>query len=114
MEQKLWAVLIPGPDEVWAMVSKEKAETDAELHNATLTKHGLPEKWGMPFESVAAKVIEWPHSAEEHAEALMNGEPDVFGDYEVTPNALAHQAGAKVGEEAKSGCTGSGAATGSA
>ena len=48
METKLWALLIPGPDEVWAMVSKENAEADAELHNAVLVKNNLPEQWGVP------------------------------------------------------------------
>ncbi len=91
METKLWALLIPGPDEVWAMASKEKAEADAELHNAILTRNNLPEQWGVSLESVQAQVIEWPYSAEEHADALMNGEPDVLdGDGDPrpeTPNA---------------------------
>ena len=86
METKLWALLIPGPDEVWAMASKEKAEADAELHNAILTRNNLPEQWGVSLESVQAQVIEWPYSAEEHADALMNGEPDVLdGDGDPRP-----------------------------
>lgn len=86
METKLWALLIPGPDEVWAMVSKENAEADAELHNAVLVKNNLPEQWGVPPEAVQAQVIEWPYSAEEHAEALMSGEPDVLdGDGDPRP-----------------------------
>jgi len=86
METKLWALLIPGPDEVWAMASKEKAEADAELHNAILTRNNLPEQWGVSLESVQAQVIEWPYSAEEHAEAVMNGEPDILdGDGDPRP-----------------------------
>ncbi len=80
METKLWALLIPGPDEVWAMASKEQAESDAKRHNDVLTKNNLPEQWGVPAEAVQAQVIEWPYSAEEHAEALMCGEPDILDD----------------------------------
>ena len=86
METKLWALLIPGPDEVWAMASKEKADADAERHNAVLAKNNLPEQWGVPPEAVQAQVIEWPYSAEDHAEALMDGEPDVLdGDGDPRP-----------------------------
>ena len=86
METKLWALLIPGPDEVWAMASKEQAEADAERHNAVLAKNNLPEKWGVPAEAVQAQVIEWPYSAEEHAESLMSGEPDILeGDGDPRP-----------------------------
>jgi hypothetical protein len=68
------------------MASKEKAEADAELHNAILTRNNLPEQWGVAPEAVQAQVIEWPYSAEEHAEALMSGEPDILaGDGDPRP-----------------------------
>jgi len=39
---------------------------------------GLAERFGMTPEQVSARVIEWPHSAESHAESLASGDPDVM------------------------------------
>ncbi len=36
MGTKLWALLIPGPDEVWAMPSKDAAEDAANRHNEAI------------------------------------------------------------------------------
>jgi hypothetical protein len=88
MEQKLWAMLIPGPDDVWAMPSKEAAEEYAAKHNKAIESGLLAERFCLPKESVQARVIEWPYSAEAHAEAMESGEPDVFdGCLNKTPNA---------------------------
>lgn len=70
MSETLWAILIPGPDDVWAMPSKAAAEAAAARHNAAVTQAGLAERFDMPAASVLAQVIEWPHSADGHAEAL--------------------------------------------
>jgi len=77
--KKLWAILIPGPDDVWAMPSKDASEQAAEKHNAAIKRAGLAEKVGMADESLMAQVVEWPHDADSHAESLANDEPDVLG-----------------------------------
>lgn len=76
---KLWAILIPGPDDVWAMPSEEAAKQAAEKHNAAILRAGLADKVGMDHESLLAQVVEWPHDAESHAESLATNEPDVLG-----------------------------------
>lgn len=78
MENKLWAVYVPGPDELWAKESKDAAEEHSKAHNDEITKNKWHEKWGMPLESVLTTVVEWPYSAEAHAEALANEEPEVM------------------------------------
>lgn len=61
-DTQLWALLIEGPDDLYAMPSRKNAE----VHASILRPH---------FERMAAgkgitlipKVIPWPHSAEAHA-----------------------------------------------
>ena len=86
METKLWALLIPGPDDVWAMPSKEAADEAAEKHNKAIETGLLAERFCVPKESVQARVIEWPYSAKEHAEAMESGEPEVFDGYGAEPH----------------------------
>ena len=81
MKTKLWAMLIPGPDDVWAMPSKESAEETAEKHNKAIKDSGFAEEIGMPFDAIAARVIEWPYGADEHAEAMADDEPATFDSY---------------------------------
>jgi hypothetical protein len=83
MGTKLWALLIPGPDDVWAMPSKEAADEAAAKHNKAIETGLLAERFCLPKESVQARVIEWPYSAEEHAAAWNSGEPDVFDGYDI-------------------------------
>lgn len=91
METKLWALLIPGPDDLWAMPSKAVADDAAEVHNKAIENYGMAERFGMPGEALCAQVIEWPHSAAEHAEALASGESDVFVDsYNSAGRVCAH------------------------
>lgn len=78
METKLWAMLIPGPDDLWAMPSKEAAEEYAATHNKAIETGLLAERFCLPKESVQARVIEWPYSAEDHAMRIESGVPDVF------------------------------------
>lgn len=73
-ETKLWAVLIPPMDDVFASASEADARQLAEKHNRAIEAAGIPEQFGMAKEQVSAKVIAWPHSAESHAEALASGE----------------------------------------
>jgi len=82
METKLWAMLIPGPNDVWAMPSKEAAEEAAAKHNKAIETGLLAERFCVPIEAVHARVIEWPYSAEEHSDAIESGEQDVFYDYD--------------------------------
>jgi hypothetical protein len=74
----LWAMHIPGPDDVWACASKEAAEKRATEHNDAIQKLGLAAQFGMQEESVLARVIEWPHSAESHAESLRDDVADTL------------------------------------
>ena len=82
MEQKLWAMLIPGPDDVWAMPSKEAADEYAEKYNKAIETGLLADRFCVPKESVKARVIEWPYSKEEHAEAMApdGSLPGLFDD----------------------------------
>ena len=79
MKTKLWALLIPGPDDVWAMTSLAAAEDAMAKHNELVAR----DDWPLPElrAQCQARVIEWPHSAEMHAEALANDEPETLGDY---------------------------------
>jgi len=52
-ETKLWGLYVPGIDHCFAYSSKAECETHA-------AKYPAP-----------AMVVEWPHSAEEHAAALL-------------------------------------------
>lgn len=74
MDTKLWAVLIPPMDDVFASASEADARQLAERHNKAIEAAGLAEQFGMTKEQISAQVIEWPHSAESHAEALASGE----------------------------------------
>lgn len=75
---KLWAMHVPGPDDVFAMESEAAAHEAAEAHNKAVKDAGLAERFGLPEASLTARVIEWPHSAESHTECLANGEPEVL------------------------------------
>jgi hypothetical protein len=78
MGTKLWALLIPGPDEVWAMPSKDAAEDAANRHNEAIEAGGFADKWEMSPEAIAARVIEWPYDAESHADALATMIPETL------------------------------------
>lgn len=75
MKKQLWALLVPGPDDVWAMPSKEAADEAAAKHNKAIETALLAERFRVPKESVQARVIEWPYSEKEHVEAMKNDEP---------------------------------------
>lgn len=80
MENKLWALFIPGPDDVWAMPSKEAAEDAANRHNEAIEAGGFADKWEMSPAAIAARVIEWPWDAAWHAEILANGQQETLSD----------------------------------
>jgi hypothetical protein len=75
---KLWAILILGPDDVFAMESESAAYTAADEHNSVVKAMGLGARFNMTDEQLAAQVIEWPHSAESHAESLTSGEAETM------------------------------------
>lgn len=77
-EQKLWAMHVPGPDDVFAMPSEEAAHESVVAHNKAVEEMGLAERFGMTSEQVSARVIEWPHSPESHAESMASGEAEVL------------------------------------
>ena len=83
MENKLWAILIPGPDDVWAMSSKDAAEDAANRHNEAIEAGGFADKREMSPAAIAARVIEWPYDAESHAEALASEAPETLSSNEL-------------------------------
>jgi hypothetical protein len=77
----IYCLHIPGPDDVYAAPSKEAAEMAAKDWNEFIRAHrarvdaqdanaGVFDDISPPLESSLASVIEWPHSAESHAEAV--------------------------------------------
>jgi hypothetical protein len=70
---RLWAILIQGPNDVWAMPSEAAAFDAIAKHNAAVDSVSWPLK-DVPKSDCYASVIEWPYSAEEHAEELENDE----------------------------------------
>jgi hypothetical protein len=75
---KLWAMHVPGADDVYAMVNEAAAHDAVAEYNNGVKEMGLSERFGIPEEELFARVIEWPHSAESHAESLEDGEPQVL------------------------------------
>lgn len=75
MTQKLYGLFVPGPDELWPCESKEAADKLCVEHNqcvkSTMENTGMFDRLGISdYAEIAAYVIEWPYSAEEHAQLL--------------------------------------------
>lgn len=65
----LWCLHIPGPDDVFAAPDRATADRWAEQHNASLDRAFWG--WGWPTrEAMTGVVIEYPWSAERHAEGV--------------------------------------------
>jgi len=64
---KLWCIHVEGPDDMIAMPSKETAERDAEIMNNGWRGRRDPSPNDPGFNAVA---VEWPYSAEQHAEDM--------------------------------------------
>lgn len=79
-DQKLYALFVPGPDEVWAMPSRKGAEEAADKHNLAMDKAALDNPLYSPLCEFKARACEWMHSAEEHAESMRDEEPYTTGD----------------------------------
>ena len=62
---ELWAILIPGPDDLIAFPSKEAAEQAAKYHN----EYVYSDRWPLPDRKdfYCAEVVAWPHGARSHA-----------------------------------------------
>lgn len=62
-----WCIHVPGPDDLYAMRSKEDAERAAKEHNEAMAKwiawrnENDPSPHYPSDESVMAVVVEWPH-----------------------------------------------------
>lgn len=73
-QQDKYCIFIPGPDDIYAMPSKEMAEKCAELHNKSMDQWLQENKAkGMGWvteEMVFARVKKYPGTRAEHAEAL--------------------------------------------
>lgn len=88
--QKMWAIFVPGPDELWAMPSKEAAEAAAERHNKAMAQANLAQLCDMPDAAVAASVVEWPYDARSHASGLKNQESTILSSSKIgVPDNLA-------------------------
>lgn len=61
----LWAILIPGPDDVWAMPDNESANEAARKHNQFVDSEKFP--YPELRDGCYARVIVWPHGKREHA-----------------------------------------------
>jgi hypothetical protein len=81
----LWALHIPGPDDLYAAPSNEEAVRAAAAYNAAVRpalqaqrdKAGPEGAECYPsIESCLAAVIPWPLSAVEHAQALQEWKPE--------------------------------------
>ena len=78
-DKELWCIRIPGPDDLYAMPSKEAAEKAKQSHDAEIKEwYGRqPEgdfKYLPALENMLAVVEPWHWSAEEHAESLREQE----------------------------------------
>lgn len=86
-EQRLWAILIPGPDDVWAMPNEAAAFEAIAKHNAAVDSASFPPD--IPKSACYASVIEWPFDAQSHADALENDEPETLSSNELgIPDAV--------------------------
>lgn len=81
-ETKLWAILIPGPDDVWAMPSEAAAFEAIAKHNAAVDAVSWQPD-DLPKSAWYASVIEWPYDADSHAEALREDEPVTLSSNEL-------------------------------
>lgn len=91
-ETKLWAILIPGPDDVWAMPSEAAAFGAILKHNACVDSASWPQD--IPKSACYASVIEWPYDAESHTEALAENEPVTLSSNELgIPDGVADAIG---------------------
>lgn len=75
MTEKLYGLFVPGPDDLWPCASKEAADKLCAEHNecvkSTMENTGMFDRLGITdYAEIAARVIEWPYSAEEHAQLL--------------------------------------------
>lgn len=75
-ETRLWAILIPGQDDVWAMPDEAAAFEAIAKHNTAVDSVSWP--LDIPKSACYASVIEWPYDAESHAAALANDEPETL------------------------------------
>lgn len=74
----LYALYVPGPDEIWPITDFESALQAMADHNRAITETDLSARTGIPFEQLASHVIAWPYSNKAHAQALSNGEWDYY------------------------------------
>lgn len=68
--QELWCVHVPGPDDVYAAVSRDAAEEHADALNVAMARFNdrHPRTENDPSEeSMVAVVVRWPWDAESHA-----------------------------------------------
>jgi hypothetical protein len=96
-EITLWAVHIPGPDDMAAAPSKEAAEYVAKHHNETVVpalqkfRDSRPEAehaYFPPIESCMAYASPWPWDADEHAESVAEDWPEFLADQGLTVDGV--------------------------
>jgi hypothetical protein len=71
MNEKLWAIYVPGPDGYHAMPSRDAAELAARQHNNSGCIEHIAERLGMERDVLLVSVCEWPFDADDHAAELM-------------------------------------------
>lgn len=71
MNEKLWAIYVPGPDEYHAMPSRDAAELAAHQYNNSGCIEHIAERLGMERDVLRVTVCEWPGDADDHAAELM-------------------------------------------
>lgn len=73
---ELWCIRIPGPEDIFAMPSREAAEQEKASHDAAITtwyqNPTVDKKYLPSLENMMAVVEPWPYDAESHAEDLLN------------------------------------------
>ena len=94
----LWAVHIPGPDDLYAAPSEHAANQVAKYHNDTVVpallkiRDSKPEAeraYFPPIEGCTANVVHWPWDDAGHAECLKDSWPEFIEELGLKPEDIA-------------------------
>lgn len=77
----LWALHVPGPDDLLAAPSREEAVRVAAIFNPTMESFQAKtwSRYSPPAGASLAHVVPWPGTADEHAAALADWNPADWG-----------------------------------
>lgn len=79
MTTTLWAIHIPGPDDLHAAPSKEAAEHMVAMHNKAMQEHLAKTQRTQYLDMVTAHVTPWLGDAASHAAALLEFDYAAWG-----------------------------------